>query len=156
MTSFNDYNRCIICGAVISDTNTTGVGFGCMANVVKPATRDCFRETQMLNLWIAKANYVRAKFISHFEGRKFRNEFKKSFFASMKTAERISKRQMDIMTNWLELERISLYTFNEIEIPMKDAFKPEVECPELYKERIDYHKKLYLSGKKDHKEDIAA
>jgi hypothetical protein len=155
MSSFNDNNRCSICGAVISDTNTTGIGFGCMANVVRPAKNDCFRETQMLNLWIAKSNYVRAIFIAHFDGRKFRNEFKKSFFASMTSAERISKKQMDVMVNWLELERISLHTFNDIELPMRDNFNPQIECPDLFKERIEVHKKLYLSGKKDHKE-IAA
>lgn len=30
----------MICGAVISDNNTDGIGWGCMANVVKPTMEE--------------------------------------------------------------------------------------------------------------------
>lgn len=142
----------MICGAELGENNTTGIGSGCMAHVVLPAKRDCFKEVKSLDLWIAKSQYVRNIFLAIFEGRKFRNEFKKSFYASMQQAERISKKQMNVMTQWLEFERVPLYTINDVEIPMKDNFNPEIECPELYKERIEIHRKLYLSGRKDHKE----
>lgn len=154
--SYLDGNRCEICGAHITDTNTTGIGFGCMGNVVKPAVRECFRATKGLDLWIAKSQHVRAKFVSAFEGRKFRSEFKKSFFESMKSAERISKKQMEIMIQWLGFERIYIDLWEDVEKKMRNDFNAELECPDLYKERIEVHKKLYLSGKKDRKEDIAA
>jgi hypothetical protein len=142
---------CMICGAELGPNNSTGIGSGCMAHVVLPAKRDCFREVKSLDLWIAKAQYVRSIFLSTFEGRKFRNDFKKSFFSSMQQAERISKKQLEVMTNWLQYERVSLFTINDVEIPMKDKFNPEIECPELYKERLEVHRKLFLSGRKDQK-----
>lgn len=154
--TYNDGNRCIICGSPITDGNSTGIGFGCMGNVVKPAVRDCFRDIKGLDVWIAKSQHVRTKFLSIFEGRKFRSEFKKSFFESMKSAERISKKQMDIMIQWLQFERIFIDLWEDVEKKMRDDFNPAFECPELYKERIEVHKKLYLCGKKDHKEEIAA
>jgi hypothetical protein len=151
-----EQNRCIICGAIIGDNNATGIGFGCMGNVVKPAVRDCFREIKGLDVWIAKSQHVRTRFLSTFEGKKFRSEFRKSFFSSMKSAERISKKQLDIMIQWLGFERIYIDLWEDVEKKMRNDFNPELECPELYEERIAIHRKLYLSGKKDQKEDIAA
>lgn len=50
----------MICGAVISDNNTDGIGWGCMANVVKPAIKETMWEVYGLDIWVAKANRIKA------------------------------------------------------------------------------------------------
>jgi hypothetical protein len=143
----------MICGAIIGENNHTGIGGGCMANVVIPAKRECFRELKGLDVWIEQTRYVRVQFLAAFAGVKFRNEFRKSFYASMQSAERISKKQLEIMRKWLDDAHV--YTIDnalqEIKNKMFDDFDPAVECKDLFNERVDVHRKLYLSGRKDQK-----
>lgn len=142
---------CMICGAIIGENNHTGIGGGCMANVVIPAKRECFRELKGLDVWIEQTRYVRDQFLAAFKDVKFRNEFRKSFYASMQTAERISKKQLEIMRKWLDDARVYGLdaVLREIKDRMFDEFNPAVECKELFNQRLDIHKKLYLSGRKD-------
>jgi hypothetical protein len=143
----------MICGAIIGENNHTGIGGGCMANVVLPAKRECFRELKGLDVWIEQTRYVRDQFLATFSGVKFRNEFRKSFYASMQSAERISKKQLEIMRKWLDDARIYGLdaVLREIKDKLFDDFKPELECEELFNDRLDVHRKLYLSGRKDQK-----
>lgn len=67
----------MICGAVISDNNTDGIGWGCMANVVKPAIKETMWEVYGLDIWVAKANRIKEAFLNAYAGVKFRNEFKR-------------------------------------------------------------------------------
>lgn len=78
--------RCIICNSLISENNTTGVGFGCMANIVKPAIKATFNEVKGLDVWVAKVDKVRSVFLDTFKEVKFRSDFKKSFYESMANA----------------------------------------------------------------------
>lgn len=150
-------NRCLICGAVISDNNTTGVGYGCVANVVKPAAKDTLFQFKGLDFWIWKSTMVKNAFLEHFKDTKFRNEFRKNFYASMQTAEHISKKQFDIMNQMLE------YDF--VEVFQKDAVKNWLKFEELqllsnltdeqrdfYQKRISYYKKQYLSKRRNHED----
>lgn len=70
----------MICGAVISDNNTDGIGWGCMANVVKPAIKETMWEVYGLDIWVAKANRIKEAFLNAYAGVKFRNEFKRGFY----------------------------------------------------------------------------
>ena len=92
-----EHNRCMICGAVISDNNTDGIGWGCMANVVKPAIKETMWEVYGLDIWVAKANRIKEAFLNAYTGVKFRNEFKRGFYESMAKAEKVSKKQLEIM-----------------------------------------------------------
>lgn len=145
---------CMICGALIGDNNTTDIGGGCMANIVMPAKWDCFWELKGLDLWVAKAQFIRTKFLAQFEGVKFRSEFRKSFYASMQSADRLSKRQVEVMRKWLDDAHVYIKETDLLKIrdEMFDVFNPHLECEELHKQRIAIHKKLYLSGRKDQKE----
>ena len=87
----------MICGAVISDNNTDGIGWGCMANVVKPAIKETMWEVYGLDIWVAKANRIKEAILNAYAGVKFRNEFKRGFYESMAKAERVSKKQLEIM-----------------------------------------------------------
>lgn len=144
---------CLVCGAAIGENNTTGVGGGCMANIVIPAKRDCFKEVKSLELWIMKAKEVQRIYIEEYKNTKFRSEFKKSFYTSMCTAERISKKQLEIMRNQMSyntgLDGFIDQTLRDLYFMMFDLFSPNQECPELYMEKLNMHKKLYLSGRKN-------
>lgn len=94
-------DKCIICGSPISENNPDGIGFGCRENIVIPTKRKVFHEAYSLELWIRKAQKIRALYVETFKDTKFRSEFKKSFYQSMTTAERISKKQLEIMTDHL-------------------------------------------------------
>lgn len=147
-------NTCMICGAIIGENNNTNIGGGCMANIVMPAKWDCFWQVKGLDLWVAKAQYIRGKFLAQFEGVKFRSEFRKSFYSSMQTADRLSKKQVEVMRKWLDDAHAYIKEIDLLKIrdEMFDEFNPHLECEVLHKERIAIHKKLYLSGRKDQKE----
>lgn len=146
------YEQCRVCGAAIGENNHTGIGGGCMANIVKPAIKDCFLQTMGLELWITKAKALQTAYIECFKGTKFRSAFKKSFYESMSTAERISKKQFEIMIGQMSYSyehSVQIPDFKEIFIKMINAFDPHSACSELYMERLNIHKKLYLSGRKN-------
>ena len=142
------YEKCSICGSPISETNTTGIGFGCMNNVVIPSKKECFNEVKGLDLWISKSTAVKNEFLRVFAGRKFRNNFKKSFYESMSKSEHVSKKQLDIMLDMLGYENITFDFYADFYKPMFDRFDPQSECKELYLSKISMHKKLYLSSRK--------
>jgi hypothetical protein len=144
----SERNRCSICGSPISDNNTSGIGFGCMANVVKPAINDCFKELHYLDYWSKMTSIVQQDFINAFESTKFRNEFKKSFFTSISTATHISKKQLGIMQNMLLMAFKPTTDISTLYRDMKASFNPHIECPELYKEKIELYYNLYIKKKK--------
>jgi hypothetical protein len=57
------------------------------------------------------------------------------------------------MRKWLDDSRVYGLDaiLREIKDRMFDEFNPEVECKELFNEKLSVHKKLYLSGRKDQK-----
>ena len=97
--------RCSVCGSLITDENPDGIGFGCRKNVIKPAEAATAKEIIIdfaLRQWIFKVNIYRNEFLKAFEGHKFRNQFKKSFFESIKKSDKVSKKQLDVIKNMLE------------------------------------------------------
>ena len=97
--------RCSVCGSLITDDNPDGIGFGCRKNVIKPAEAATAKEIIIdfaLQQWIFKVNVYRNEFLKAFEGHKFRNQFKKSFFESIKKSDKVSKKQLDVIKNMLE------------------------------------------------------
>lgn len=144
-------NRCMICGAVISDNNMDGIGFGCMANVVKPAIKETMWEVYGLNIWQDKVTKVKEAFLEVYANVKFRNEFKRGFYDSMQKAERVSKKQLQIMMDMLSEKGICL-SFKSI-FEHYEAMVQSGHCNEQYKANITKHKKMYLSGRKNQKED---
>lgn len=146
-----EQNRCAICGAIISDNNISGVGFGCMKNVVEPAIKETMWEVYGLNIWQDKVEMVKKAFLDAYSAVKFRNEFKRGFYESMQKAERVSKKQLEIMQNMLADKGICLSfkdIFENYELKVKSG-----ECSEQYRANLEKHKRLYLSGRKNQKED---
>ena len=149
--------RCAICGSLITDDNPDGIGFGCRQNVVRPAEIAAAKELNPnfnLEMWVFKANAYRNEFLKAFEGRKFRNAFKKSFFESIKNSDKVSKKQLEIIKNMLEWE-INLPEFEETvkkeeinffnSLILKEKLKEDYN--NIYLKYIEIFKKQYLSKK---------
>ena len=149
--------RCAICGSIISDDNPDGIGFGCRQNVVRPAEIAAAKELNPnfnLELWIFKVTNYRNEFLKAFERHKFRNQFKKSFYESIKKADKVSKKQLDVIKNMLEW-KIDLNKFEENlkkeEVNLFESLilreKVKEEYNNIYLKYIGIFKKQYLSKK---------
>ena len=150
--------RCSVCGSLITDDNPDGIGFGCRKNVIKPAEVATAKEIIIdfaLQQWIFKVNIYRNEFLKAFEGHKFRNQFKKSFFESIKKSDKVSKKQLDVIKNMLEW-KIDLNKLEEDMIEREKHFyfdliekaKQDKKWGEIYKKYFEIFKKQYLSQKK--------
>lgn len=143
--------KCEICGSAITDENPDGVGFGCRSNVVAPARKDTFNKFNALNFWIKKVEMSKKVFIEIHQNVKFRSEFKKNFFDSIQKAERISKKQLNIMEYWIVYKDFDRYEnlttdIKEVYRFMINGWKEQTkEEKEYFNERIDYHKIQYLA-----------
>lgn len=113
----------MICGAVISDNNTDGIGWGCMANVVKPAIKETMWEVYGLDIWVAKANRIKEAFLNAYAGVKFRNEFKRGFYESMAKAERVSKKDYEVVEKW---GKIKANAFRGVIIAKSYSYKKDI------------------------------
>lgn len=141
----------MICGAVISDNNTDGIGWGCMTNVVKPAIKETMWEVYGLDIWVAKANRIKEAFLNAYAGVKFRSEFKQGFYESMAKAERVSKKQLEIMKQMLDDKRV-LLDFKDI-FERYEGMAQSSECKAQFQANIAKYKKIYLSGRKNKTEE---
>ena len=93
---------CLICGHPISETNTTGIGCECLSAVKYVIKCNISNDKNLFfALWNAEVQEYKKVFVDAFENTKFRSEFKKSFYQSIKNAERISKKQLDIIKDML-------------------------------------------------------
>lgn len=105
--------HCLICGARISDTNTTGIGCECLS-ALRMAQRQLFfsNETHRLRYYYSIEMELTQKcFLETFKDTKFRSSFRISFYKSISEASRISKKQMDICKEMIS-EKYS--TYNEL------------------------------------------
>lgn len=149
--------RCAVCGSPITDDNPDGVGFGCRTNVIYPARTAAAKEIMpdfSLRVWGLKVGIYRKEFLKVFEGRKFRSEFKKSFFESIKNSEKVSKKQLDIIKSMLEWE-VNLYELDEEVKEREKDFcldliteaEQDEKWSKTYNKYFEIFKKQYLSKK---------
>lgn len=147
-------DNCRICGATIGENNMTGIGGGCMANVVQPALKDTFFKFAYLEVFVQQAQIWRSVFLHQFESTKFRSEFKKSFYESIKSNDRISKKQLEIIKTQISYK--DLYLYNETSKKSSDVysylfrrFRPaNEEQQNFYLDKLEIYKKSYLSTRK--------
>lgn len=94
---------CAICGHAISDNNTTGIGCECMHAVNYIVKCNISKDKKVFfDLWNTRVMVYKEIFIDVYKDTKFRSEFKKSFYDTIKKAERISKKQLDIIKDMLQ------------------------------------------------------
>ena len=91
---------CSICNHPISDWNPDGIGSGCRS-VWSKAIRKSYFHFHGLTHWQKKIDFFLGLFIEEFKDTKFRSEFRKSFYSSVKKqyekTGRISKKQLEII-----------------------------------------------------------
>lgn len=92
---------CRICGARISDNNTTGIGYECLAAMNAAKRYKAKKDGLALKSHIFKADKVRALYLECSENVNFRSQFRKDFRNSMVNAERISLKQLEIMEQFV-------------------------------------------------------
>ena len=97
-------NRCAICGARLGENNTTGIGFECQAALDKAKENAFFKNEDYAFRYnyLIEANAVHELFVSLFADTKFRSEFNRSFYESMKNASHVSRKQLNIMRSKIE------------------------------------------------------
>lgn len=102
---------CSICGHVITSDESLARGYGSeCAAALRKAYFTLMRqdnEASLMYNWLIRVSLTKSLYLETFAKTKFRSEFKKSFYASMKTAERISKKQLDIMENELMYKNLA-------------------------------------------------
>lgn len=93
---------CAICDSPISDYNPDGIGSSCR-KVWTRATKSTYFHFHGLSHWKKKVDFFLTRFIEEFKDTKFRSEFRKSFYNSVKkqyeTSGRISKKQLQIISD---------------------------------------------------------
>lgn len=104
-------NRCAICGARLGDNNTTGIGFECQAALDKAKVNAFFKneENAFQYNYLIESGIVQEVFISLFADTKFRTEFNRSFYESMKNASRVSRKQLNIMRSKIECKDYDIF-----------------------------------------------
>lgn len=97
-------DRCAICGAGLGENNTTGIGFECQAALDKAKENAFFKNEDYAFRYnyLIEANAVHELFVSLFADTKFRSEFNRSFYESMKNASHVSRKQLNIMRSKIE------------------------------------------------------
>ena len=104
-------NRCAICGARLGDNNTTGIGFECQVALEKAKENAFFKNEDYAFQYnyLIEANAVHDLFVTLFADTKFRSEFNRSFYESMKNASRVSRKQLNIMRSKIECKDYDTY-----------------------------------------------
>lgn len=104
-------NRCAICGARLGDNNITGIGFECQAALNKAKLNAFFKNEDYAFQYnyLIEANAVHELFVSLFADTKFRSEFNRSFYESMKNASRVSRKQLNIMRSKIECKDYDIF-----------------------------------------------
>lgn len=96
---------CSICGHEISSEASlrSGMGAECRAAYNRALFKACM-STDGASLkynWLIQVDVLKDAFVQSFENTKFRSEFKKSFYKSICNSERVSKKQLSIIDDWL-------------------------------------------------------
>lgn len=112
-----DTDKCIICGSPIWSEESLSRGYGSeCAEAIKDAIFKVIMSDNKNSLefnWLIKVNHYKPLFVETFKNTKFRKEFKRNFYASICKAERISKKQLSIMHDWLYYADVSLTKLDE-------------------------------------------
>ena len=115
---------CSICGHVITSDESLARGYGSeCAMALRKAYFTLMRqdnEASLMYNWLIRVNLVKSLYLETFAKTKFRSEFKRSFYASMKTSERISRKQFEIMENELMYKNLGIKS--DVIIEAKESF----------------------------------
>lgn len=126
-------DRCLICGAVLSENNITGIGRECLAALNKAKSTIFFnnKEYSFKYNYLIEVEVVKNTFLTMFETVNFRSTFKKSFFESMKNAEHVSRKQLDVMRDMIGYKDVIAYNDMLKDIRTKKDEYKECICSDI-------------------------
>jgi len=106
MSSYSENRKCSVCGAPISDNNPDGIGCECRRVFKEARVKVFFEDAARRNSFYGiDTKDIASNFIELFKNTKFRSDFKKTFYASIceqyNTRGYLSKKQKQIMEDWL-------------------------------------------------------
>lgn len=140
--------KCKICGkALISESSKkAGMGKECLRayNLAMSNKLYSYSDFSLAWNWTIEANYYRALFLERFKDKRkrFRNDFKKSFYDSILERDRISKKMLSVMKDWL----FGGYGYYDAE---KEDYHWKNICDELHSFRNDFIKKHKITVNND-------
>lgn len=138
-------NRCCICGAILSENNNEGIGFECKKSLQYAKTIIFNQDPNIrLEMYIMEVEIIKEKFLEVFKDVKFRSNFRKSFFETISTSNRISKKQLEIMKNMLSEKNI--YLEGKVEQKLKMFKEEKMKEIKVTRELIEISRK-YIKGK---------
>ena len=116
----SDYSlgrHCSICGAAITDNNPDGIGFQCREVYQKARWKIFFESQERANSYNKPVtDILMIYFYSYHYKTKFRSAFRKEFFPSIVTQWRekgfITRRQKEIVIDWLLWKDCELTTYD--------------------------------------------
>lgn len=134
---------CSICGAPISDNNSEGIGYECKAALKEAKSMVFFaNDENRLNLYIIEVSVFKAAFIERFKDTKFRSEFKKSFYTSICQAERVSKKQLDIIKQQISYDNDLFFKVSsKVSDEKKDFIRNGISEIKVTREQIEIARK---------------
>jgi len=127
---------CSICGNELTaqDSIDRGMGSECY-KAYRKALLDALFSIDGFSLkynWLIQVEVYKREFVERFKETKFRKEFKRNFYNSICKSERISKKQLNIMTDWLFNAGVGIADLEkEIDKMKKDLIESESDKVEL-------------------------
>lgn len=131
---------CSLCGAPIGVNNPDGLGGECRKAINDAKFKAIFEiEGNSLLYWLIMAKETKEVFIRMFSETKFRSDFNKSFYDSIKKSERTSKKQLEIMCTKIVQKDFQEYTrMNENIVQKKKQFiNDQMKIIVLSREQIE-------------------
>ena len=113
-------HTCVVCGNIITAAKSIERGMGPECSEIYNKIR--FRKAMNIEgvslhyNWLIKVDYYISLFIEIFQEKRkrFRSDFKKSFYDSVTTSSRVSKKQLAIVADWVLQESGNLKEHLEV------------------------------------------
>lgn len=141
---------CIICGARLSDSNPDGIGCECRA-ALRKAQKDLFlsdENNRLQYFYGIECRIIRGLFLSLFAGVNFRNDFRKSFYASVANSERLSKKQLSICVDMIFQKDANNNFWHEVQTA-RDAFLNQAYEMQVTAAAVEIARKEIRKNKKN-------
>lgn len=140
-TAYSEGRTCSLCGSPISDNNPDGLGYECRKAIEKAKFKALFLldNNSLYYNHIIEVEITKKYFIELFSKTKFRSDFNKNFYNSIKNSDRISKKQLFVMRDKIFQKDpgISKSIFNEVETAKKSFLKEKIKSIVLTREQIE-------------------
>lgn len=138
---YSESRVCSLCGSPISDNNPDGLGYECRKAIEKAKFKALFLidNNSLYYNHVIEVEIAKKHFVELFSKTKFRSDFNKSFYNSIKNSDRISKKQLFIMKDKIFQKNpsISESIFYEVKAAKESFLKEKVKSVVLTREQIE-------------------